>query len=60
MIYVNSFFNFPKLVEKLFGRGIYCLCTVQSDRKNMAIMKKDKDMKRGDIDFQYANNLWLL
>ena len=20
-------------------------------------MKKDKDMKRGDIDFQYANNL---
>ena len=23
----------------------------------MAIMKKDKDMKRGDIDFQYANNV---
>ena len=22
----------------------------------MAIMKKDKDMQRGDIDFQYANN----
>ena len=23
----------------------------------MAIMKRDKDMKRGDIDFQYANNV---
>ena len=23
----------------------------------MTIMKKDKDMKRGDIDFQYANNV---
>ena len=57
MIYLNNFFNSPKLVEKLFGRGVYCLCTVQSDRKNMAIMKKDKDMKRGDIDFQYVNNV---
>ena len=23
----------------------------------MAIIKKDKDMKRDDIDFQYANNV---
>ena len=23
----------------------------------MAVMKKDKDMKRGDVDFQYANNV---
>ena len=30
---------------------------VQSDPENMAIMEKDKDMKRGDIYFQYTNNV---
>ena len=35
---------------------LYC------DRKNMAIMKKARDVKRGDIDFQYFNIIitWLL
>ena len=56
MLYFDNFFNSLTLVEKLFDRGIYCLGTVQSDLKNMAIMKKDKDMKRGGIDCQYANN----
>ena len=55
MLYFHNFFNSPTLVEKLFDRGIYCVGTVRSDRKNMAIMKKDKDMKKGEIDFQYAN-----
>ena len=55
MFYFDNFFNSATLVEKLLDRGIYC--TVQSDRKNMAIMKKDKDMKSGYIDFQYANNV---
>ena len=36
---------------------MYCLVTVRSDRKNMAFMKKDKDKKRDDIDFQFANNV---
>ena len=36
---------------------IYCLGTVRSDPKNIAVMKKDKDIKRSDIDFQYANNM---
>ena len=57
MLYFDNFFNFPTLVEKLFDRGIYCLGAVRSDQKNMAIMKKDKDMKRGNIDSQYANNV---
>ena len=52
MLYFDNFFNYPTLVEELFDRRIYCLGTVRSDQKNMAIMKKDKDMKRGDIDFQ--------
>ena len=57
MLYFDKFFNSPTSVEKLFYREIYCLGTVRSDRKNMAILKKDKNMKRGDTDFQYANNV---
>ena len=57
MFYFDNFFNSPTLAEKLFHRGIYYLDTVRSDRKNMAIMKKYEDMKRGDIDFQYASNV---
>ena len=57
MLYFDNFFNSPTLVDKLFDRGIYCLGTVRSDRKYMAIMKKDKDMKRGGTDFQYSNNV---
>ena len=40
-----------------FDKGIYCLGTVRSDRKNMAVTKKDNDLKRGDVDFQYTNNV---
>ena len=60
MFYVNNLLNSPTLVKKLFEREIYCLVTVRNNRRNMAIMKTDKDIKRGDIDFQYANNVVLV
>ena len=56
-LYFENFFNSPTLVEKIFVGRIYCLGTVRSERKNMAIKKRDNDTKRGDIDFQYANNV---
>ena len=57
LLYFDNFFNSPTLVEKLFDKGIYYLGTVKRVWKNMAIMKKDKDMKRVGIDFQYASNV---
>ena len=57
MLYFDSLFDSPILVEKLFDRKIYCLGTVQNDWKNMAIVKKDKNKKRGDTDFQHTNNV---
>ena len=45
------------MVEKLYNKGICCLGTVPSNHKNIAIMKKDKDMKRDNINFQYDNNV---
>ena len=37
------------MVAKLIDKGIYCIGKVRTDRKNMAVMKKDNAMKRGDI-----------
>ena len=51
MLYFDNFFNSPTLIGKLFDRGVYCHGTVQSDQKTMVIVKKDKNMKRGDVDF---------
>ena len=57
MLYFDNFFKSLTLVEKLFDRGIYCLGRVRSDQKNMAIMKKDEDIKNGDMDVQYVNDV---
>ena len=57
MLYFDNFFNSPTLFEKLFDKGIYCLGTIRSEQKNKAVLKNDNDMKRGDLDFQNANNV---
>ena len=44
-------------MAKLFHKGIYCISTVRADTKKLAVMKKDNAMKRGDIDFQYTDNI---
>ena len=59
MLYFDNFFNSATLVEKLFNSEIYCIDTVQSNRKNITIVKNDIDMKKGDIDYQYPNDVLL-
>ena len=43
-------------MAKPFDKGI-SVGLGRTDRKSMAVMKKDNTMKRGDIDFQYADNI---
>ena len=57
MLYFDNFFNSPTLFGKLFDRAIYCLGTIRNDPKIMTIMKKERSMKRGYIDFRYSNNV---
>ena len=57
MLYFDNFFNSPTLFDKLFDRAIYCLGTIRNDPKIMTIMKKERSMKRGYIDFRYSNNV---
>ena len=57
ILYFDNFFNSPTLVQELFDSGIYCLGTVRSYRKHISVCKEYCNMKRGDLDFQYAYNV---
>ena len=53
-LYFDNFFNSLMLVNKLYGKGIYCAGTVRRERVDIAIVPNDNEIKRGDIDFQAA------
>ena len=55
-VYFDNFFNSPKLIEKLFQKGIYGIGTVRANRKQMPKMIDDKQMKRGDSEFLFSCN----
>ena len=55
-VYFDNFFNSPKLIEKLFQKGIYGIGTVRANRKQMPKMIDDKQMKRGDCEFLFSGN----
>ena len=54
--YFDKFFNSPKLIEKLFQKGINGIGTVWANRKRMPKMIDDKQMKRGDCKFLFSVN----
>ena len=45
------------LINKLLQSDIYAVNTVRSNRRQMPKMKIDKDMKRGDVYFNYSDNI---
>ena len=55
-VYFDNFFNGPKLIEKLFQKGIYNIGTIQASRKQMPKMIDDKQMKRRDCEFLFPGN----
>ena len=57
MIFFDNFFTSPNLVQTLFDRGIYSIGTVRVNRKNMPTFQSDKEMKRGDCDKKFANDV---
>ena len=56
-LYFDNVFSSPCLLAKLFDKGIYCIGTDRTDRKNIVVMKKYNAMKRDDTDFQYADKI---
>ena len=54
--YFDNFFNSPKLIEKLFQKGIYGIGTVRANRKQMPKMIDDKQIKRGDCEFLFSGH----
>ena len=55
-VYFDNFFNSPKLIEKLFQKGIYGIGTVRANRKQMPKMIDDKQIKRGDCEFLFSGH----
>ena len=61
----DNFFNSPMLIENLFQKGIYGIGTVRANRKQMAKMIDEKQIKRGDCEFliqvmQWLANGWII
>ena len=55
-VYFDNFFNSPKLIEKLFQKGIYGVGTVRANRKQMPKMINDKQMKKVGCEFLFSGN----
>ena len=55
-VYFDNFFNSPKLIEKLFQKGIYGIGKVRANREQIPKMNDDKQMKRGDCKFLFSGN----
>lgn len=57
-VYIDNFFNSPKLQVELLSKRIFACGTCQSNRKNMPKhLKTDKEMKRGDMDYRSAEGI---
>ena len=55
-VYFDNFFNCPKLIEKLFHKGIYGVGTVRDNRQQMLKMIDNQQMKREDCEFLFSDN----
>ena len=47
----------PSLILKLIDKGLYGIGTARMERKGMPKMKPDKQMKRGDHEYQFTENV---
>ena len=56
-VFFDNVFTSPALLVKLLEIGIYATGTVRANRKNMPVLKHDKEMKRGEHDWLSSNYL---
>ena len=56
-VFFDTFFTNPALLVKLLEMGIYATGTVRANRKNMPVLKHDKEMKHGKHDWFSSNHL---
>ena len=56
-VYFDNFFTSPTLMAKLLENGIYGIGIVRANHKHMPTLKQDKQMKRGEHDWQASQSL---
>ena len=55
-VFFDDFFTSPALLVKLLEMGVYATGTVRANRKNMQVLKHDKEMKCGENDWFSSNH----
>lgn len=53
----DNFFSSPTPIRKLYDNELHDIGTVRKDRKYMPSLKADKELKRGDTQMFYYNNV---
>ena len=56
-VFFDNIFTSPALLVKLLEMEIYATGTARANRKNMPVLKHDKEMKRGELDWFSSNHL---
>ena len=56
-LFFDNFFTSPAQLIKLLEMGIYAAGTARVNRKNMPVLKHDKEMKRDEHDWFSSNHL---
>ena len=56
-LFFDNFFTSPALLVKLLEMGIYATGNVRANRKNVPVLKHDKEMKRDKHDCFSSNHL---
>ena len=56
-VFFYNIFTSPALLVKLLEMRIYATGTVRANRKNMPVLKHDKEMKRDEHDWFSSNHL---
>ena len=55
--FFDNFFNSSFLIIRLFDKGFYGVGTIRIDRKRMSNWKRDKQMKRGNHEYQFTDKV---
>ena len=55
--YCTIFFKSPSLIIKLSDKGLCGIGTAKMNRKGMPKMKPDKQMNRGDHEYQFTDKV---
>lgn len=56
-VFFDNFFNRPSFIIKLIGKSLQDIAIARMDRKEIPKIKPDKQVKRGDYEYQFIDKV---